>query len=340
MENSSSSPVITTEKQKELDSLLIKAAKNPLGEVEDANRIIQTVAGLLIKGADVNAVDDRGYTALMIASENGNTEVVSALLTHEEIDVNAANKRGDTALTLAASFPTDQTNDAVLALLKRNEINFNAVNKDGKTALMLASQKGRKEVVLALLNKGVNFETKDALNETLIIASQIGRTKIVLTLLDQGADVNAVDKHGKTVLMLASQKGRKEVVLALLAQGADVNAATSECLTALMFASANGHEEVVLALLAQGADVTETILALLVHEGINVNAKEYFKNLKFARVGNSNAEIALDLLLLSRNDFDWQALKSQLDDPTLQKLQKEFAFFVAVVNPEKDLRNL
>jgi ankyrin repeat protein len=300
MKNNSSSSEITSEKQKELDSLLIRAAANPSGEVQDTNGLTQTVAGLLAQGANVNAVDNNGDTALTLAAFYGKTDAILALLTHEEIDVNAANKRGETALILAASFPSDQTNDAVLALLKRNEINVNAVNKYGKTALMLASKNGREEVVLALLNEGANFETKDALNATLIIASQRDHTKTVLILL---------------------------------AQGADVNAATPECLTALMFASINGHEEVVSVLLAQGADVAETIPALLAHKGINVNAKEYFKNLNSARVGNSNAEIALDLLL-SRNDFDWQALRSQLDHPTLQKLQKEVAFFLAVVTPK------
>jgi ankyrin repeat protein len=59
------------------------------------------VKRLLAKGADVNAKDRDGSTALMIASSLDKPEVVQLLL-DEGADVNARNKNGLTALMLAS----------------------------------------------------------------------------------------------------------------------------------------------------------------------------------------------------------------------------------------------
>jgi len=55
---------------------------------------------LLTAKADVNAVEDDGKTALMVASANGRVEVVKALLA-AKADVNARQPDGSTALMLA-----------------------------------------------------------------------------------------------------------------------------------------------------------------------------------------------------------------------------------------------
>ena len=55
---------------------------------------------LLAQGADVNAKDNLGYTALMYAAENGHTETAQALLAHGT-DVNAKDNFGWTALMYA-----------------------------------------------------------------------------------------------------------------------------------------------------------------------------------------------------------------------------------------------
>jgi hypothetical protein len=170
-----------------------------------------------------------------------------------------------------------------------------------------------------------------------MLACENDYEKVVSVLLAQGANINAASHDGRTALMLASLHGREEVDLLLLAQGADVNAVTRDGHTALMLASLDDHKEVV-DLLLKRADVTETIPALLAHKEINVDAKEYFEALTYPENANlRNAEIALDLL--SRNHFNWRELRSKLDHSTLQNLQKEVAFLLAVVTPEEDLRN-
>ncbi|KAI2497246.1 hypothetical protein MHU86_17253 [Fragilaria crotonensis] len=86
---------------------------------------LNKVRALLLDGANVNAQDSYGATALYIASQNGHLEVVRELLQHDNVDVNL------------------QCTD------------------DGATALIMASQNGHLEVVRALLqhsNVDVNLQ--------------------------------------------------------------------------------------------------------------------------------------------------------------------------------------
>ncbi len=56
---------------------------------------------LIEEGVDVNAKANNGFTALMIASQEGHTEVANMLI-EKGADVNAQNNDGYTALMLAS----------------------------------------------------------------------------------------------------------------------------------------------------------------------------------------------------------------------------------------------
>jgi ankyrin repeat protein len=62
---------------------------------------LNSVKKLLEAGADVNAKDDYGDTALIGASKNGHTQIVKELI-KEGADASAKNDNGYTALTLAS----------------------------------------------------------------------------------------------------------------------------------------------------------------------------------------------------------------------------------------------
>ena len=176
--------------QKALDLQLIEAVENPRGEAQDENGLTQTVAGLLTRGADVNAVTTDGATALMLAAENGHAEIVSALLlSRDEINVNAVTPNGSTALMIAAKNGHAETVSALL--LSRDEINVNAVTSDGSTALIFAAEKGRTEIVSALLSR-------DGIDVNAVTPASRGSTALILA---------AIDGHAETVLALLSRDG-------------------------------------------------------------------------------------------------------------------------------------
>jgi hypothetical protein len=174
------------------------------------------VKALLAAGADANARNADGGTALMAAAGKGHLEVVQALLA-ARADANAKADKGYTALTFAASSGHLKVVQALLAA----GADVNAKREHGVTALMLASENGYREIVQAFL------------------AAK--------------AEVNAKDAKGMTALMGSSLKGHQDVVQALLAAGADANARTDKGVTALMLAGFRCHEGVVRLLKKAGA---------------------------------------------------------------------------------------
>jgi ankyrin repeat protein/serine/threonine protein kinase len=220
---------------------------------------------LLEKGADVNAKNDNGETALMWAAKNGHIKIVQHLL-EKGADVNAKiesnvwrNGGGLTALIIAAA--NGHTEIVKLLLEKGADVNAKTEssvwdNGGGLTALISAAAKGHTETVQLLLEKGADVNAKKDNGETALMgAARDGHTEIVKLLLEKGADVNAKDINGGTALMWAAYNGHNETVQFLLEKGADVNAKTNYGWTALMSAVYYGHTEIVQLLLKKGADV-------------------------------------------------------------------------------------
>eukprot|EP01137_Pigoraptor_chileana_P011401 Opistho-2@62209 len=205
---------------------------------------------LLNRGADVNANDNRRWTALHFASVYGHIDVVTLLL-DRGADVNAVTTSRSSALHIASR--NDCT--GVVALLLDRGADMNAVDCKGLTALQIASQKNHVDVVALLLNRGADGSavTTDGRLTALHIASQNDSTGVVALLLDRGADVNAVDNRRCTALHIASQNDCTRVVALLLDRGADVNAVDSKLWTALHYALSYRRMNVATLLLDRGA---------------------------------------------------------------------------------------
>jgi hypothetical protein len=190
-----------------------------------------------------------GWTALMLASESGRTDVVRALL-DRGANVNTKQKDkvyrggyggGDTALILASK---NGHLEVVQALLDKGA-DRDTMNNVDMTALEFASEKGYLEVVRALLRKDCK------LNKALWLASEKGHFDVVKALLDKGADVSG--SMGEHALIGASEEGYLDVVQSLLDGGANVKCENSRGETAQELAFKNGHLDVVKLLLRHGA---------------------------------------------------------------------------------------
>lgn len=175
-----------------------------------------TVRALLAKGADVQARDAAGRTALMYAAENGDATSVQALLI-SGADVNARDWQGWTALMYAATHGDIATVQALLA--HRAHVNAKSEG-NGWTALMSAASRGHVPVVQALLAQGAEANAKDRDDRTaLLIAVQQGYTAVVQALLEGGADVQVKNKEGKTPLAIAEAEGFSKIAQLLKQAG-------------------------------------------------------------------------------------------------------------------------
>ncbi|MDB5865354.1 MAG: ankyrin repeat protein, partial [Betaproteobacteria bacterium] len=103
----------------------------------------RTVAELLKRGVDVDTVNPKGDTLLMIAARSGKPAVIRTILAGKP-KLNARNASGETALMLAA---INGRMDVVKMLLDTGA----DVNQAGWTALMYAAVNGHSDIARLLL---------------------------------------------------------------------------------------------------------------------------------------------------------------------------------------------
>ncbi len=149
----------------------------------------EAVKTLLKNGADVNAAQGDGMTALHWASRNGDAELAQMLL------FAGANVKATTRL-------------------------------GGYTPLMMAAEQGHATVIAALLTGGADAKAANTMGTTpLMLAAASGNPQAITTLVENGAEIEAREKtFGQTPLMFASATNRVDAIKALIKAGADVKA--------------------------------------------------------------------------------------------------------------------
>ncbi len=233
------------------------------------------VLSLLDEGADVNAKDALGTTALMACSRGGNPETTGLLL-DMGADVNAKDERGWTALSEAVW----KGHLEVAALLLDKGADSDVGDKSGWTPLILAAWNGQSEAVKLLVERGANVNAKDAFGKTAFMrAVEMGRRDVAALLLDTGADVNAGEPDGRTAMTAAAAWQDLEMVKLLRERGASLTTAaaallgdatemqrlveeaakngkqTHDASMALLIAAKNGREDMVKYLLDRCSEI-------------------------------------------------------------------------------------
>jgi hypothetical protein len=143
---------------------------------------------------------------LNIATKFNNVSLVEYLL-EKDVSMEALNNDGNTAIIIAAK----KGHKECLSLLLEKGTNIEAKNKYGDAALIQAAKYGNKECLSLLLEKGANAETKNNDGDTaLFFAGYHGYKECVSLLLEKMANVNAKNNNGDTALMWASCNRHKE----------------------------------------------------------------------------------------------------------------------------------
>ncbi len=218
-----------------------------------------------------------GPLPLIDAVKNVDREAVRSLL-KQGANVNATQADGATALHWASYNDDLESAD----LLIRNGANVNARNDLGATPLWAACQNGSESMVGRLLTAGANPNAALLLGETpVMVAARSGSPAVVELLAAQGANVNARAARGQTALMWAVAQKHPEVVKVLIANGADIHA-RSDSRTEVMAVPPHGYLEYNRAI-PHGSDTALIFAArvddlasakLLVAAGANVNDED------------------------------------------------------------------
>ncbi|XP_022807976.1 ankyrin repeat domain-containing protein 50-like [Stylophora pistillata] len=145
---------------------------------------------LILHGADINAVDLNGRTALHLAAENGLADAVNVLL-QRKAKLEIRDKTGKTPLELAVEKATVlpehlhfillgksfdemkgylRDHDMVVYLLLSSGVSFTKCNRSGESLLHRAVLNNQPYIAKLLLMKGANKNCKDKLERTPLVA--------------------------------------------------------------------------------------------------------------------------------------------------------------------------
>ena len=168
------------------------------------------------RGVDPNETTTDGWRPLHIAIDEGREQEALFLINEAPgVDIGAPISRGDTPLMLAA----EQGAMDVLRALVAKGADANATDADGFTPLHPAITRKQQAATLYLINEapGVDIDALDPHKQTaLLLAASVGQMAVVKALVAKGADVEAKNQSNGGPLHAAIQKGRDEVALYLV----------------------------------------------------------------------------------------------------------------------------
>ena len=182
---------------------------------------------LIARGADPNdptgnrkfsGHNDQNYTVLMLAADNGMTDVVKALLA-KGADVNARSANGWSPLLSAAA---GKRGNEIIPILLDSGADARATDNGGENALMNAGYADwgasplEEEVFKRLVNSGVQVNAVDKRGWTALMhaanAPFYEKPNLIQQLLRFGADTTMKNNVGDTALAIATKNDYKETM--------------------------------------------------------------------------------------------------------------------------------
>jgi ankyrin repeat protein len=243
----------------------IKRTNSTALHLASENGNAELVKLLLTSGAKQNDENALGETALHLAAKNGHVKVLHTIRSSEW--KLCSRRNGLTALHVASNsgqteFVAEMLRCRVPGGIRSERSSVEPKSDFGLTPLHLACRNGHEGVVRMLLNSaGVQVDSPSEINKTIPVhlAAQGGHLLVAGLLISRSTDgLTQADKHGRTALHFAASHGHRDMVGLLIGQGAEMNFQDDRGWTPLHYAAKHGYLEVVRLLVESGADPTMT----------------------------------------------------------------------------------
>jgi hypothetical protein len=194
IENEAKKRFITTVEDEKLNGLIRCAVFERVSGIRSKD----DRALMVLDYANVNTTDNARLAvltdALILASTFRYRTIMSKLI-EAGADVNATNNKGQTALMM---FCTKEDERIVTQLIEAGA-DINATDEFGETALMYVCRKGHGEIATQLIKAGADINAADMRGMTaLMLTRWNGDEGLLNMLIEAGADVNATDIDGQT----------------------------------------------------------------------------------------------------------------------------------------------
>ena len=166
------------------------------------------VVALALRGFDLNARNEKGDPALIVALREDSLKVVNFLLAQRSVKVELRNPRGESPLMIAAI--KGHLGPATKMIQRGAE-----VNKTGWTPLHYASSRAEPdsvEMVRLLLEHHAYIDAESPNRSTpLMLAAMYGHADAVRLLLEEGADPSLRNEQGLTAVDFARRADRGDL---------------------------------------------------------------------------------------------------------------------------------
>lgn len=222
---------------------------------DEGNRILQ-VAFLLNMHhpyPNLDWANECSQSPLLYVYNKGNKALLGILIAKCMSDFNEIPRLSNALLRTAIE---RGHRDLVEFLLQKGAL-IGACNDLGQTALFFAVQGNHTDIVQLLIKAGANIEARewDGGYTPLALAAAKGYIDIATQLIKSKARIEPRDGLDYTPLLLAVERGHRDMVLLLLEKGCNIEATGMDGETPLMQAAKYGYEDVAGVLLEKGANV-------------------------------------------------------------------------------------
>lgn len=209
---------------------------------------------LLERGADPYGISPAGDPPVALAVRLHWPRLLQRLIAHGA-DLDACDSHGMSALHLAATLAHEEE----LKLLVAAGAAPDRRAADGQTPLGVALASGRRDLADWLDWRGWRLPRRPLQAGDVPAAATVGDTDAVRRLLDIGLPVDAVDSQGCSALLRAAGGGHRALVELLLDRGARPGLAANTGATPLSAAVSMRHTDIVERLLEAGAGLEQRL---------------------------------------------------------------------------------